>query len=348
MALIPFAMKEEQDELFRNLLKAGAMLVVLVSYGTLAFWHFESGINPEISTPFDAFYWTITVLSTVGFGDITPITNQGKVVFITLAIFGLGVYGYIASSIISLMTERKFVEALRDALMLSKEVRRENHVVLVGWNPFTESAYNEFVANKIPVAVVVEDESLAHLLRKQGIDVVFGDPVNESTLTEAGIDVARCVVLAMVDETKNLLTLLKVRSMAPSVEIVVATRKRDLIDLFKQAGASRVVDAADIAGRILASSVFEPHVAALLRDLAEAEEGLDLREFRAPSFMKGLRIADLAPLGVKGLVLAVFREDRMHALPSQDFVLEEGDVLIFVGRVNELRENERVFSLPSG
>ncbi len=341
-------MNEGQEELFRDLAKAGAMLVILVSYGTLAFWYFESGVNPEISGLFDAFYWTITVLSTVGFGDITPVTNQGKVIFVTLAIFGLGVYGYIASSIISLVTEKKFVQALRDALMLSREVKRENHVVLVGWNSFTESAYSEFLANEIPVAVVVEDDSLAQLLRKQGVDVVFGDPVNESTLKEASVDKARCVVLAMADETKNLLTLLKLRSMTPNVEVVVTTRKRDLIDLFKQAGATRVVDAADIAGRILASSVFEPHVATLIRDLAEAEEGLDLREFRAPSYMKGLKLSELSSLGVRGWVVAVFREGKIHPVPKEDFVLEEGDILVLMGSVEELKESEKVFSLLSG
>lgn len=86
---------------------AEGALVVVVSWtavtaiSCLALYAIEAGVNPAINSPLDAFWWGVTTISTVGYGDITPVTPEGRLVASALMLLGIGLFGAITAIVTS-------------------------------------------------------------------------------------------------------------------------------------------------------------------------------------------------------------------------------------------------------
>ncbi|HBY92655.1 MAG TPA: hypothetical protein DEP84_01620 [Chloroflexi bacterium] len=311
----------------RNILIALLLLLTLLLGGTVLARQIE-----HLST-FDALYYTVTVLSTVGFGDITPKTGGGKWLFIGLALVGLATYGYIVSTVVGTVTE---AAVRREVLGLRGRNRMENHCVLIGWDGLGEVTYNELHQNGVETVVLVSDELQMRELRRHEIEARVGDPQRIEDLSDAGIAAARAVVFNLPNETDNLLALLKVKRVNPRIQTVVVSRRRDMEGVYQQAGADRVVYVADIGGRLVASTVFEPAVARVLLDLAEAATGLDLAQVTVDEqvMLRGLK--NLSSDG-SCVAVAIERERELIPYPNPDTPLRIGDTLVLLGPSNETR-----------
>ncbi len=313
-----------------------AGLAALLVYGTLTFSIIE-GLDW-----FDSLYWTVTVLSTVGFGDITPRTLAGKVVFMSLAVFGLVLYGYILSSLTSVIAGEKLIGVLSEVFAIRRKVDLEGHAVIVDWNRLSRYIYEELKANKIDVVVVVREEELGRELAEEGKNVVVGSYTREETLQKAGVEKARAVILAQEDATDRLITLLKVKKLSKGAEIIVVSHEDEMEDVFLQAGATRVANISDIGGRLVASYVFEPNVAEALLDLAEAESGLDIVERRLPESLDGKTLSELREMGMRGLPLIVKRGEHKYYYPEPSFTLRAGDLIVLIGLREDLDEADKI------
>lgn len=309
----------------RNILIALIVLLALLLGGTLLARQIEH------LPSFDALYYTVTVLSTVGFGDITPKTAGGKWLFIGLALVGLATYGYIVSTVVGAVTE---AAVRREVLGLRGKNRMHSHCVLIGWDALGEVTYGELRHNGIETVVVVPDELQMRDLRRHEIEARVGDPQRIEDLTDAGIGTARAVVFNLPNETDNLLALLKVKRVNPKVQTVVVSRRRDMEAVYQQAGADRVVYVADIGGRLVASTVFEPAVARVLLDLAEAATGLDLAQVTVDEQIMTQGLKSLSPDSLC-VAIAIERERELIPYPSRETSLRLGDTLVLLGPSGE-------------
>jgi len=323
----------------RQLLLPMIALGVLLVYGTVTFSFYE-GLDW-----FDSLYWTVTVLSMVGFGDITPSTQGGKIVFMSLAFFGLALYGYIISSITSFIAGERLIGVLSEVLVLRRRrVGLEDHVIIIYWNRLSHYIYGQLKTNDVKSVVVVKSEEVGRELSDEGITVVVGSYTREETLIKAGIDKARAVILAQEDASERLISLLKVRKLSKDVDVIVVSHEEEMEDVFLQAGATKVANISDIGGRDEASYVFEPNVAETLLDLAEAETGLDLTEHRIPDKLDGRSLSDLRRMGMRGAVVLVKRGDHKYYYPDDSFTVKGGDVLILLGLKEDVASSSKLFT----
>ena len=313
------------------------VLLFLVALGTISF-HFLEGLDF-----FDSLYLTVTVLSTVGFGDIVPKTVLGKVVYMGLVLTGVGVFGYAVSSIASIMAERSIFKLARGFFFLGGEGRLKNHVIVVGWNELSKAVCSELKANGYKVVLVVERDEDARDASKAGYDALVGSPLEEATYRHVRVEDAKAVVLTEDDPSKNLMAILRVREINRRARVVVACGDDLMKSLFYRAGADRVVNLADISGRILASFVFEPLVAEIIEDLSEAETGLDAEQvvFQAG---RSVTLRELKERGLKSVVFAVARGSERYYYPSDNFELKPGDALILMGLREDLDRDIAILS----
>ena len=313
------------------------ILLFLVALGTISF-HFLEGLDF-----FDSLYLTVTILSTVGFGDIVPKTVLGKVIYMGLVLTGVGVFGYAVSSIASLMAERSIFKLARGFFFLGGEGRLKNHVIVVGWNELSKAVCSELKANGYKVVLVVEKDEDAREASKAGYDALVGSPLEEATYRHVGVEDAKAIVLTEDDPSKNLMAILRIREINRRARVVVACGDDLMKSLFYRAGADRVVNLADISGRILASFVFEPLVAEVIEDLSEAETGLDAEQvvFQAG---RSAALRELKERGLKSVVFAVARGSERYYYPSDNFELKPGDVLILMGLREDLDRDIAILS----
>ena len=311
-------------------------LVGLILLGAVAFSYIEK------LDFFDALYFTVTIVSTVGFGDITPKTVGGKLVYMFLVLTGIGIFGYAVSSIATVMAERSVFKLVRGIFLMRGGGKLKDHVIIVGWNEVTKSVCDELKNNGHRVVVIVEDDSAAREVSRMGYEVLIGSPLESSIYREAKIESARSVIFAMNDDSKNLMAVLRTRDLSRKVKIIAVCNNDFMRPLFHRAGADEAVNVADIGGRILASHVFEPLVADLLEDMAEAETGLDAEQvlFKAS---RSFTISELRSMGVKGAILLVSRGSEKFYYPGEDFEVRPGDILVLVGLREDLDSDRAVF-----
>jgi len=312
-------------------------LIGLVAFGTIAFYVFEK------LDLFNSLYLTVTIISTVGFGDITPQTIAGKIIYMGLVITGIGIFGYAVSSIAAIMAERSIFKMVRGFLFLRGEAKLKDHVIVVGWNETTRSVCDELRSNGYRVVVLVEDDNAAREVSRAGYEAVVGSPLDPSIYEMAKITHANSVILAMSDDSRNLMAILRIRDLSRDVKVIAICNNDFMKSLFYRAGANEVVNVADIGGRVLASHVFEPIVASVLEDMAEADVGLDAEQVTVQTG-RAISISDLRSRGFKSLILLVVRGSERIYYPSDDFELKPGDILVLIGLREHLDSDKQLLA----
>ncbi|WP_436934019.1 NAD-binding protein [Halovenus marina] len=205
-----------------------------------------------VTTLTDAFYYTIVTASTVGYGDITPQSQQARLFGISVVVLGTASFAITLGSVLGPAIEARFSRALGTMTDTEYELF-EDHVVVLGYGELTEPLLEE-LADDAEFIVVTPDREQAQLLRDQGINVSVGDPSDEETQHAVAIEHARAVIVATNDDAEDALAILTARELSPDARIVAAATVRDNVNKLKRAGADTVLSPAVIGGRLLVRS----------------------------------------------------------------------------------------------
>jgi voltage-gated potassium channel len=282
----------------------------------------------------DALYYATVTLSTTGYGDITPVTEQARLIN-ALVITPLRFLFLITlvGTTIEVLTKRS-----RDEFRAQRWRRHmQGHTVVVGFGVKGQSTVDALIESGVePTRIVVVDSShtAAGMANKRGCAAVVGDATREVTLQQAKVsDAERIVVATDRDDTAVLVTL-TARRLAPSAAIVASAREAQNIEVLRQSGADVVIATAESAGRMLALSLTAPAAGNLFADLLEPVEGLEIVEREVGPAELGVDPASLIKFGE--LVLAVVRGGDVHRFDQRRVgVLQRGDRLVVVKAVGE-------------
>jgi len=233
-------------------LAATAALVGTLVYGTTGTFALREEFA-QVSTLTDALYFTIVTASTVGFGDVTAQTAQGRLFVISLVILGTASFALALGSVLGPAIQARFSRAL--GTMTTQELDLlENHVVVLGYGDLTEPLVEELNERGTRFVVVTPDSSKATMLREHDINVVVADPSDDEPLHEVGIEHARAVIAATNDDAEDAFAVLTARELNPEVRIVAAATIRENVEKLRRAGADTVLSPAAIGGQLLVRS----------------------------------------------------------------------------------------------
>jgi len=212
---------------------------------------FEEG---TIETPLDALYYAIVTSTTVGYGDITPMTQQARLFGISVVVLGAASFAVALGSVLGPAIEARFARALGTMTDTDYDLF-EDHVLVLGYGDLTEPLLESLGTEQ--TLVVVADSNDATRLRDRGIDVLVGDPSDDDDLLQAGVGRARAVVAATERDERDAFAILTARELAPDVRIVAAATARDNVEKLRRAGADDVISPAVIGGQRLSRSALD-------------------------------------------------------------------------------------------
>jgi voltage-gated potassium channel len=295
-----------------------------------------------------SFYRALTSTSLTGL-DSTPHGSGAIVVTIVLVFAGVALFGYVAAVLVELiardvltgvLTERRrrrAIEALRD------------HFIICGYGRVGRRVAEEFRASRIRYVVLDHsDEAIAAAAEVDELFIV-GDGTEDEDLRKSGLEHARGLVAATDDDSDNLYISLSARAARPDLLIVARASDEEAVKKIKLAGADRVVMPFAIAGRAMANLVAKPQVAAFL-NIASTGEGPDFQfeqlEVRPGCAAAGRTIGELRIAEATGAyVVAVQKQaGELETRPSKDLRLDPGDVVVGVGRNDEIHALEEMFA----
>ena len=251
------------------------LLRVLLAFGLIGIalavnWFDRGGLRDNMDGAMsfrDVLYFTMITVTTVGYGDIVPVSDRARM-FDTFLVTPIRIFVWL----IFLGTAYQFLlRNVWEAWVMSRiQDRLHDHVVVAGFGTSGEETVRELIRRGVPAGqIVVVDPRPAALeaAERLGVAVLEGDATRNQTLDAAQIGRARCVAVSAGRDDTSILIVLTARGMAPQAVISVVVKAEDNEDLAHQAGATTVINPASFAGLLLAGSAHGPHIAEYLGDL---------------------------------------------------------------------------------
>jgi voltage-gated potassium channel len=324
------------DVLPGNLLTAGALLLLVPIIGTAGYiiiegWNF-----------LDALYMTITTMTTVGFREVRPLDDAGRVFTIFLAIFGIGVIFYGFISLFQFVLEGELGMLLGVRRMKGKIESLRDHYILCGFGRVGEEIAREFSARHLPFVVVENNPEAIERAERRDYLLLVGDATSDEVLKEAGIDRATCLLAASDSDSGNTFIVLAAKALKPDLFVVSRAAHPESEPRMARAGADRVFSPYVIAGRQMALSALHPVVVEFIDTLATRGEGAPVLaeiDVSDGAGLAGGTIHDILHACKTVVVLGLQKPSgELTVGPGTDTVLEAGDRVIVMGQEAELEQ----------
>lgn len=306
---------EEHIEKIRIL----ALLFCVLIFGTIGFYYFERGTS-NVKDIGDALYWVVVTITTVGYGDVTPITRGGRIIFVLVALGGIGTIAYVLEQLISFSTKNQI-----KLLFGSGAVKMKRHTIIVGWNAKTEEAIKEL--KHADEEFLVVGSGLDHAVLNAGdIPHISGDPTKSETLKRCNIKEAKTLMISLEGDSETIMVALAVRKQNPDVNIIATCEAQEHVDMMRVAGINHIISYAEISGRLLAHAVTEPVVVNFIVDATTSVRGFDLKQIKIESKTK---LSEIQSRGAEK-VIALYRDGSFILDFATDAMLEEGDYVVII------------------
>jgi len=245
--------------------------VALVLVGTVGY----QIVDPRYS-PLDALYMTVITLATIGYGEVHPLTDGGKVFTIFLILGGVFVFFYAFTELIRTVVSGELQQFLGKRRMERNLAALANHFIICGYGRMGRQVCLELSRQGMHYVVI---DKQAHLLEKfdlyHGLALV-GDASSDELLRRAGIERARALIAVMTSDAENLYTTMSGRLLNKDLFIVARVEEPNAEEKLKRAGANRVVSPYQIGGLRLAHAVLRPTVVEFI-ELATRTEHFELQ-----------------------------------------------------------------------
>jgi len=295
------------------------LLLGVLIFGSIAFYYFERGSIEELNLG-DALYWVLVTITTVGYGDIRPTTLGGRIIFVLVALGGIGTIAYVLEQLVSFSTKNQI-----KVLFGSGAVKMKRHTIIVGWNAKAEEAIKEL--RHADEAFLVVGSELDHAaLNAEEIHHISGDPTKSETLNRCNIKEAKTLMLSLDDDSETIMVALASRKQNPTINIIATCEAQEHMDMMRGAGINHIISYAEISGRLLAHAVTEPVVVDFIVDATTSVEGFDLKQIKVEAKMK---LSDMS-LSEDERVIALYKNGRFILDFAADAMLEEGEYLVII------------------
>lgn len=232
-------------------LAAGVALGTAIGYGTIGSYALRDEFEGVVSIT-DAFYYTVVTASTVGYGDIYPITELGRLFGLSVLLLNVAAFAIALGVLLTPAIEAQLSKAL-GRMTESQFNLLDEHILLLGDGDLTEPIIQN-IDEETDVAIITTDEARARRLSERGYPVLTADPSDEEPLQKAGIVNARAAIAATNNDAHDALAILTARQLNPEIHILAAATQRENVAKLRRAGADRVISPALIGGRLLANS----------------------------------------------------------------------------------------------
>ncbi len=318
-------------------------IAVTVLGGTLGFALIEK------CSWFDAFYFTLTTVTTVGYGELFPLSRIGRIFNSFLIFFGvttmLLAIGGMTQTVIELELNQ-FFGRRRVKNMIDK---LNNHYIVCGYGRVGRGSAAELRRANVPFVVIDRSDAKVESAVRAGLLAVSADANRDETLLAAGILRARGLIATLSTDADNLFLLLSAKALNPRLPVSTRISDQQSEQKFQRAGADFVFAPYDHTGIRMAQSLLKPHVFQFI-DYTTTSMGLNvgIEQVRV-SATSSLGSQSLAQMRLRSemgvIVLAIKKADgRMIFNPPADAVIEGGDYLVVMGEPGDLRKLEQILA----
>ena len=314
-------------------------LVAIIAIGTIGYeiiegWSF-----------LDSIFMTITTITTVGYREVHPLSDGGRIFSIFLILGGMGGAFYTLTGIITYIIEGNIGATLGRRRMENKINQLKDHFILCGFGRVGEEIANIFKEEEVSFVVIDNRPECAARAEQEGYLYIQGDATSDETLKEAGIEKARGLVAALGSDIDNTYITLSARGLYPSLFITARASDSEAEKKLRRTGANRIVSPNSIGARRMAMLALRPTVMDFL-DTISRRRGPELQmenvAIDTNSSLNGLTIEEIRRCSRATILALNSKNGILVPNPPSDEKVTAGDSLIIMGTSEQLNTLEAV------
>lgn len=319
----------------RHFIIGTAIVLLILAGGTGGYMYLEGW-------PFlDALYMTVITISTVGFKEVAPVDENGRIFTMALVVFGMGFTLYMAGAIVQVMMEGHIRTILGRRRLDRKIKHMRNHYIVCGYGRIGRVLARSLIGNGMKVVVIDSQEECIAEMEADGVYYHIGDAVAEAHLQIVGIERAAGLVAVLGSDVDNVFLVLTARQLNPALSITARAGGADVKKKLLAAGANSVESPYEMGAMSMAQKILRPTVTSFLElALADSRREIQMEEIEIPA-TSSLVDVTLQDSGIRRqynlIIIAIKKADgEMIFNPSFETVLRQGDMLVAVGEVDNL------------
>ena len=302
----------------------------------------------------DAIYQTGITFTTVGFGEIRPISDAGRIFTISLIIFGFIVFSIAIGIIAEVVKKGEFQKTAKERKMLYEIAKLKNHFVVCYHNDFTIQVTKQLRESHIPFVVVDPREDLEEIAKKYKYPYfVIEEAHTEVGILKSHLSSAKGVITLADNVADNIATIASARLYENEIKrikkfLVIANAKsfEDEQKLLKL-GANKVVTATKLMAQRINAMAARPDMENLLQEfLYKKDTPLDMEEVKVSKTswltLKKIKEAHLREIANVNIIGIRQKDDKFIPMPKGNTIVMPGSKLLFIGTEQGIRKAKRI------
>ncbi len=250
-----------------------AVLVLIMLIGTGGFMLIEH------YSFIDALYMTVITSTTIGYNEVRPLSDAGKIFNIFFIISSFAVFASIISSLTKYIVSGEMTAYFKNRKLMNAIEKFSDHVIICGFGRHGQQAAEILLSNSMGFVAIdtVEVHLKNWFAEKKDFIYLHGDATDDDVLIKAGIKKAKALILTMPNDAENVFTVLSARAMNPNLTIISRAQLKSSELKLKTAGANHVILPESIGGAYMAGLISQPEVIEFINNLwGKGRESLNI------------------------------------------------------------------------
>lgn len=321
------------------------ILVGVIAIGILGY------MNIEGYSFVDALYMTVITVSTVGFGEVTVLSEAGRLFTVFLILLSFGTFAYAGSAITRYVLDGEFRTYFKYNKLNKQVSKLNNHTLICGYGRNGKQAARKLTAYNQPFLIIENDPEELENIIFDGYLYVEGDATQDKTLEAAGIDRAKSMITTLPKDADNLFVVLSAHQLNPDLTIISRASSESSTPKLKTAGASNVIMPDKVGGAHMASLVITPDVVEFLDNISvEGSASINLEEISVneiPAQYKFKNLMDIELRRATGCTVIGYKTtDGEYVInPGAETELLPNSKLFVLGRPDQIQKLNKLFDI---
>ena len=312
------------------------MLLLTILFGTAGYMLIEQFSFLE------ALYMAVITISTVGFGEVRPLSEAGRIFTIILILVNLALFTYFITLLTRFFSDGEFIKLYKQIKMENSIQQLQQHVIICGFGRNGKESAQILHNNKIPFVVLEEKHELETDLEFKVSYFMKGDATKDEVLLEAGIKNARALITSLPVDADNLFVVLTAKQLNPALKIISRASEDSSVKKLKIAGADNVIMPDKIGGAHMATLVMLPDVVEMLSIMSTQNND----QFRVAEIQsnKNISLGELDMWSKTNCTILGIKNPGNHYTinPDASYQINPGERLIVMGSDEQIENAKKL------
>jgi voltage-gated potassium channel len=311
--------------------------------------------NPQspIKTLYEAFYWSIVTISTVGYGDVVAVSNEGRFVAVIVILAGIAVLAFTTSLFVSAFTEK--LEDIKESKTIQDVSRTKKVYIICGYENIAKEVAKKLLDAKFNLIIMDSSHERVENAKKDGFRALNYNPGSVDSYKKLNVDLStqvKAILCLREDDVENVYTALTVRSICDDVYImsilINKTNKKMLIN----SGVNELLYDKEFVGLVAKEYVGQPVAFEAIHALRSEDSVINIEEIVLTEriISSFATVKSLNNIDFRVVLLGIHKKSskRFFFNPIDSTLLEVGDYLVVIGNYMFIKEFVNHLSAKSG